>query len=50
MQLLRQPSIVGYILSGIVLSPQLNNLIQNQESVQLFAYLGIVMLLFLVGL
>ncbi|USN57532.1 MAG: cation:proton antiporter [Candidatus Peribacteria bacterium] len=50
MKLLRQPSIVGYIVAGILLSPQLHGLVQAQESVDLFAHIGIALLLFLVGL
>ena len=50
MQLLRQPSIVGYILGGIILSPQLHGIITNQQGIELFAQIGISLLLFLVGL
>lgn len=47
MQCLRQPSIVAYILAGIVLSPQLHSLVTNQESIELFAHMGVSLLLFM---
>ena len=50
MRMLKQPLIVGYIVSGIILGPYLLNLIQSTESMELFSKLGITILLFIVGL
>jgi len=48
MKALRQPVIIGYILTGIVVSPTLLDLIQHQESIKMFAHIGVVILLFMV--
>lgn len=50
MRLLRQPLIVGYIVSGIVVGPYVLNILQANESVELFSKIGIAILLFIVGL
>lgn len=47
---LRQPAIVGYIVAGIVLGPTGLKLIDNTETVQVLAELGVIMLLFLIGM
>jgi len=47
---LRQPPIVGYILAGIVLGPTGLGLVPNSEPVQLLAELGVLVLLFLIGM
>lgn len=47
---LRQPAIVGYIVAGIVLGPTGFGLIADAESVRTLAELGVLMLLFLVGM
>lgn len=47
---LRQPAIVGYIVAGVVLGPTGFGLIKSSESVQVLAELGVLMLLFLVGM
>ena len=47
---LRQPPIVGYILTGVVLGPTGFGLVSNTESITLLAELGVIMLLFLVGM
>lgn len=48
-QLLRQPLIVGYILTGLLVGPLLH-LVKSQDTAQLFAHIGIALLLFIVGL
>lgn len=48
-KLIKMPSIVGYILAGMVLGPGLN-LVQLDHSLELISELGIALLLFLVGL
>ncbi len=47
---LRQPAVVGYILAGAILGPSILGLVRNRESVQFLAELGVLMLLFLVGM
>lgn len=48
-RLVRAPSIVAYIVAGLLLGP-LTGLLHETETVHLIAELGIVLLLFLVGL
>jgi Kef-type K+ transport system membrane component KefB/Trk K+ transport system NAD-binding subunit len=50
MRLLKQPLIIGYILSGILVGPLFLNLIQNNETINVFSEMGIAFLLFIVGL
>src|SRR3989344_4993713 len=47
---LRQPLILGYILTGLVVGPSLLNLIKSTETITLFSHMGIALLLFLVGI
>lgn len=47
---LRQPAVVGYIVAGIVLGPSGLALVENSKDVSLLAELGVLMLLFLVGM
>ncbi|MFZ0203465.1 MAG: cation:proton antiporter [Nitrososphaeraceae archaeon] len=48
---LRQPMVIGYILAGMVIGPYTPpfTLIQSVETVNVFAELGIIMLLFVIG-
>lgn len=48
---LRQPMVIGYLLAGMVIGPYTPpfKLIQNVETVNVFAELGIIMLLFVIG-
>ncbi|MFH1425396.1 MAG: cation:proton antiporter [archaeon] len=50
MRWLRQPAIVGYLLTGIIVSPFLLNLIGSEANFEPFAKIGISLLLFTVGL
>lgn len=50
MSRLRQPVIVGYILAGVVLGPSVLGLVDEGAEVGLIAELGILMLLFLIGM
>lgn len=50
MKLLRQPLIVGYILTGVLAGPYLFNHIHTKEYIELFSKIGITILLFIVGL
>lgn len=47
---LKQPPILGYILAGILLGPSGLGLIQSREQVGLLAELGVLLLLFVVGM
>lgn len=47
---LRQPAIVGYILAGVALGPTGFKMVTNTETVQILAELGVIMLLFLIGM
>jgi Kef-type K+ transport system membrane component KefB len=47
---LRQPIIIGYIISGIIVGPYFLNYITFSETFNLFSHLGIALLLFIVGL
>lgn len=49
-KLLRQPLVVGYILSGIVAGPYFLNVLQSAHELEIFSKVGIVFLLFIVGL
>lgn len=47
---LRQPAIVGYIMAGVVLGPSVLALVEDREQVNLLAELGVLLLLYLVGM
>ena len=46
---LRQPPLVGYIVAGAVLGPSGLGLITDRETIEIFAELGVLVLLFVVG-
>lgn len=46
----RQPAIVGYILAGAALGPTGFGLVSNSDAVSILAELGVLMLLFLIGM
>lgn len=50
MRLLKQPLIIGYILTGIIAGPSLLNLISSTETINLFSHMGVSLLLFVIGL
>lgn len=50
MKLLRQPFIVGYIVTGVIVGPYALNILHSKEDIELFSKLGITILLFIVGL
>lgn len=50
MRLLRQPLILGYILTGIVVGPSILNMIDAKEAFESFSEVGITLLLFIIGL
>lgn len=50
MHMLRQPLILGHILTGIIAGPIFLNLIKSEDLLELFSKIGITALLFIVGL
>ncbi|MDQ3099293.1 MAG: cation:proton antiporter [bacterium] len=50
MRALKQPLIIGYILTGLISGPYLFNIIQSSETIEIFSKIGVVILLFIVGL
>ncbi|HUW43454.1 MAG TPA: cation:proton antiporter [Bacillota bacterium] len=50
MRLLKQPLIVAYILSGIIVGPYFLGILPGVEAVKTFSEIGIALLLFIVGL
>jgi Kef-type K+ transport system membrane component KefB/voltage-gated potassium channel Kch len=50
MRLLKQPLIIGYILSGIVVGPYFLDLVHQSRTLGVFSEMGIAFLLFIVGL
>ncbi|GAA0588928.1 cation:proton antiporter [Caenispirillum bisanense] len=47
---LRQPAIVGYIVAGVILGPSVLGLVRDRDNIALLAELGVLMLLFIIGL
>lgn len=50
MKVLKQPFILGYILTGILVGPYFFNILHSTENMELFSKIGITILLFIVGL
>lgn len=50
MRLIRQPLIIGHILTGLLVGPSLLHLIKSPETIQVFSDFGIALLLLIVGL
>lgn len=50
MRILRQPLVIGYILSGILVGPFFLNLIQHSEGISVLFEISVAFLLFIVGL
>jgi len=50
MRALKQPLIIGYILTGLIGGPLFLDLVHSQETLNLFSEIGIALLLFIVGL
>lgn len=50
LRLFRQPLIIGYILTGILVGPSLLGVINDHKAFESFSQIGIALLLFIVGL
>jgi CPA2 family monovalent cation:H+ antiporter-2 len=50
MERLRQPALVGYIMAGVLLGPSALAVVENREQIDVLAELGVLMLLFIVGM
>lgn len=50
MRFLRQPLIMGYIITGVLVGPSFLHIIQNQSAFDSFSTIGIALLLFIIGL
>ncbi|MEM7172250.1 MAG: cation:proton antiporter [Pseudomonadota bacterium] len=50
MRRFHQPAVLGYILAGALLGPSALGLVDNRANIQLLAELGVLMLLFVIGI
>lgn len=50
MRVLKQPLIMSYIITGIIVGPSLLNLVHAKEAFESFSEIGITLLLFIIGL
>lgn len=50
MRALKQPLIIGYILTGLLVGPSVLGVVKSPESIELLGSFGIALLLFIVGL
>lgn len=50
MRFLKQPLIMGYIITGIIVGPSLLNIVHAKEAFETFSEIGIALLLFIIGL
>ncbi len=49
-RLVKQPPLVAYLLTGILIGPLAFNLLKSTDLIQTFAHIGIALLLFIIGL
>jgi CPA2 family monovalent cation:H+ antiporter-2 len=47
---LKIPTIVGYLITGIIAGPHLLSLVEARQNIELIAKIGVVLLLFTIGL
>ncbi len=50
MRLIRQPLIIGHIITGVIVGPSVLHLIKSPETIDVFSSIGIALLLFIIGL
>lgn len=47
---IRQPAVIGYIIAGLLLGPSAFGFVQSREIISILAELGVLLLLFLIGM
>lgn len=50
MRLLKQPLIIGHILTGVIAGPALLHVVKSDNTIEIFSKIGITLLLFIIGL
>src|SRR5438309_2547316 len=50
MRFLRQPLIIGHILTGIIVGPAMLHWVNTPDTIEVFSSIGIALLLFIIGL
>ncbi|HSW73543.1 MAG TPA: cation:proton antiporter, partial [Candidatus Limnocylindria bacterium] len=50
MRLLKQPLIIGHILTGVIVGPAMLPWINTPDTIEVFSSIGIALLLFIIGL
>lgn len=50
MRVLKQPLMIGYILTGVLVGPAVFDIVHSVETIEIFAEFGIALLLFIMGL
>jgi len=50
MKLLKQPLIIGYIITGIITGPYIFDIVDSAGTITTFSHIGVALLLFIVGL
>jgi Kef-type K+ transport system membrane component KefB len=50
MRIIKQPLIIGYILTGLIVGSSFLNIVNNDQTINVFANIGIALLLFIIGL
>ncbi|MEK7602935.1 MAG: cation:proton antiporter [Patescibacteria group bacterium] len=50
MRSIRQPLIIGHIITGIIVGPSVLHLVKSAETIGIFSSIGIALLLFIIGL
>jgi Kef-type K+ transport system membrane component KefB/Trk K+ transport system NAD-binding subunit len=50
MRLIRQPLIIGHIITGIIVGPTVLHLVKSADTINAFSSIGIALLLFIIGL
>lgn len=50
MRALKQPMMIGHIITGILVGPAILNIVSSTETIEIFAEFGIALLLFIIGL
>ena len=50
MRLIRQPLIIGHIITGIIVGPSVLHLVKSADTIDVFSSIGIALLLFIIGL